>query len=442
MKQLNYQLSLSNTNLNEISVTAQPAGTDKFENVFVQGTTAYMSCGVTSPTIAVYDCTNPLAPVNTFNINAAGTYGCVVQGSNVYWGGSGSTYIYVASTTPGVGILGSYNLGAATGACYSVAIDPTGTYLFVATQSKGLTVLNVSNPAAITELFQEGGTTNKAFGVCLGQSGVLYVTYYDTAGTHVVKYVKTWNITSPGSPTVSNTYTFTSNAKPYGCMFWNNYLFVMDATSNSCFVLNVSSPSSPTQVATLACSASLLPGGNATISTLMPGKVYAYLGSGGNATLGAAIDVYDITTITAPVLLSITWSNVPNSAGGPVTLGGTLLYGSNYGVAPGNAGTLDIYNTTAVVSNAVPTMNLASISAILNVADISALAEVALQASNDPSGSTPSNFVDIPSTVTSVTNQSGLSLVGNTEICYEWVRLKYSTLGSGSVSAELKALGD
>jgi hypothetical protein len=68
-----------------------------------------------------------------------------------------------------------------------------------------------------------------------------------------------------------------------------------------------------------------------------------------------------------------------------------------------------------------------------------------LQASNDPVGLLnvqPTNWVDIPSATVNVT-AAGYFLIPVTDISYAWVRAFYTrTSGTGTITAQIHAIGD
>lgn len=68
--------------------------------------------------------------------------------------------------------------------------------------------------------------------------------------------------------------------------------------------------------------------------------------------------------------------------------------------------------------------------------------EVKLQASNDdPADGIPTNWVDIADASVSFT-EAGVFLIPKTDICYEWIKLAYtSTDGGGLLDVRIKALG-
>ena len=94
--------------------------------------------------------------------------------------------------------------------------------------------------------------------------------------------------------------------------------------------------------------------------------------------------------------------------------------------------------------SAVSSANILDGSIVLSVSDTSSFAEVTLQGSNDNPlvPGNPLNWTDIPSTAETVTNGNGLQIIPSTKLCYEYIRVAYSTLGTGSVTAKLKILGE
>lgn len=98
-----------------------------------------------------------------------------------------------------------------------------------------------------------------------------------------------------------------------------------------------------------------------------------------------------------------------------------------------------------VSSTALSAQNLFQCSAQI-VCTGSAAGTLKIQASNDAAiGNFPTLFVpthwnDVPSATVTVTG-AGSYLIPKTDICYQYVRLVYTNTGTGTIAANLKALG-
>lgn len=99
----------------------------------------------------------------------------------------------------------------------------------------------------------------------------------------------------------------------------------------------------------------------------------------------------------------------------------------------------------SVNSTALTAQNLFQCS-VQMVCTGSAAGTLKVQASNDtrpgalPSQVTPTNWSDIPSATVTVTG-AGTYLIPKIDICYQYIRLVYTNTGTGTIAANLKALG-
>lgn len=439
MRQLYYPSTVNNTCLGVVSSTAYPAGAVKSQFIVLSDNLAFVMGGAGYTSVTVYNISNPASPTVVTQVNAGNnsTFGAVVLGNYLYWGGGLNAYIMQIAPTP---TLTSTTTLSSVGLVANVAAY--GNYMYLSTALLNLVVLNTTNKAAPSQTYQEGGSlTNRGFGVCIGQANTLYTTSFDVLATHSTKYLKTWDISSPGAPVLTNTYTFINNTKPQGIVFYNNTIFVTDAVTGRYIIVDVTNPNAPVELSTMQASGtSILSGNVPSFSTTMPGKTYAYLASGANVTTGSAIDIYDITTLSSPVLVKTIWNNIASSISANVVVNDTYVYRAEFGAAAGTSGTLDIYNNVAAYSTSIPSANILDVSAQSLVTDASTLAQVRLQGSNDATN--PVSFTDIPATVTTITNAANSVLIPKTYICYQYVRLAYSTLGTGTTANTIKALGD
>ena len=333
--------------------TASPIGNTKNQSVTIQGNYAYVAGGGSAATMSIYDISNQAIPVLKGSINLLGSYQIAVQGNYAYVPSSGGFVLYVVNITDpsNPSVTGSVNLTATTGSLYSCVIS--GNYVYISTQSKGLTVVDVTNPASPTQVYQEGGTLNKSVGVAIAGT-TLYTTNYQTTAPWTVRYLKTWNISSPTSPVLQNTYTLPSGAKPGNLSVYGNYAYVTDLNQNVVYIINITTPTAPVYTATLT------PSGIFNVdfigSAVSNNDNYVYIPSGANATYGGFIDMFDVTVPTSPILVATVNSGVPNSVFGGITIKNGYIYCGDYGIAPGSSGTLDVFtlpNEYSIVGNLI-----------------------------------------------------------------------------------------
>jgi hypothetical protein len=418
----------------------------------VQGNYAYVlgtggnGTGIIGLTLTIFNVSNPANPYYVSYITTGtvpwtsgnsylnGSYIAAINGNYLYIASTGSSYLYIVNVSnPAApfnvsGLLISGSPGSLYGISYSNG------YVYLATQNKGLTVVNVSNPAAPVQTFQEGGTTNKSIGVFVS-GGYIYTTNFQTTAPWTVRYLKIWTMTNPAAPVLIETYTLLPGTKPAEVVVYNNIAFVSDLNTNSIEMINVANPTAPVYLASLQASANF-DVTNAANVVVVDDK-YAYVTSGANATYGGAIDFYDISNPSAPILVSTYKQGVPNSLFTGSTLYNNLLYVANYGVSPAYNGSLQIFSTQTSNNGPIPSQNLWAISGQIESTLSTASGTFVLQASDDDIN--PTNWTDIttPTTVSGV----GTFLIPKTDLCYQWVQFAYTNTGTGGLNVVLKALG-
>ena len=329
--------------------------------------------------MSIFDISDQTSPVLKSYITLLGSYQVAVQGNYAYVPSSGGFVLYVVNITNPTNptVTGSVNIGSASGSLYSCVVS--GNYCYVATQNKGLTVIDVTNPASPTQVYQEGGTTNKSFGVAISGT-TLYTTNYQTASPWTVRYLKTWDVSTPTAPVLLNTYTLPANTKPGNLSLSGNTAYVSDINVSRIHLIDVTTPTSPNFLSTITPSGTF----NADFEgvTAAPNDNYLYIPSGSLTPQGGAIDLYDVSVKTSPLKLGTVYTNVSGSVFGGIALSGGYIFAADYGVAPGSTGTLDVFT--------MPVENL--VAGSINYAP-----------------STPANWPTVPSTVRSALDELALN---------------------------------
>ncbi len=434
MKQYNYNISIPNQIISALGVGAAPSGTIKMENLVIQGNYAYIGSGSSPFTILIYNISNPAAPVLTGSLAATGNYLLAVQGNYLYWGGSGSSNFYIANISNPYNpvIIATLPITGTPGAIYGTAI--AGNYAYLATQNKGLTVVNVTNPYVPVQIYQEGGTLNKSVGVAVA-NGLVYTTNYQTTAPWTVRYLKIWNVSNPAMPVLLETYTLPAGTKPQEVQVIGNYAYVEDANTNSVQIVDVTNPLAPNYLSSIQATNSFNVANNVAIS-----GNYAYIASGSNATYGGSIDFYDITNKSAPVKLATYQEGVPTDVFGPVVIYNNVLYVADYGVAPGLS-MLRTYTTQTALSNPLSVTDLVCASVQMSSVASTASGTYTLQGSDDsPQTGLPMNFSPIPGTQGTVSG-SNIYLIPKTDLSYQYIQLAYTNTGTGGFNAAIKTLG-
>lgn len=317
-----------------------PAVNTKYQSITISGNYAYAAGGGSGATMTIFDISNQTSPVLKSSITLLGSYQIAVQGNYAYIPSSGGFVLYIVniSNPNNPTVTGSVNIGAASGSLYSCVVS--GNYCYVSTQSKGLTVIDITNPAAPAQVYQEGGTLNKSFGVAIS-GNTLYTTNYQTASPWTVRYLKTWNISTPTAPVLQNTYTLPANTKPGNLSLSGNTAYVSDINVSRVHLIDVTTPTSPNFLSTITPTGTF--GADFEGVTALPNDNYLYVPSGSLTPQGGAIDLYDVSNKTSPLKLSTVYTNVSGSVFGGIAISGGYIFAADYGVAPGSTGTLDVF---------------------------------------------------------------------------------------------------
>ncbi len=336
----------------------------------------YAICiGAAAATLNIYDITDEAAPVLcSTNATLAGAYnvsvGTVSGSIYAFVGSSGSTHLYIINITNpySQSTTTNYTLSGSPGSLYGIVYSAG--YCYIATQNLGLTVIDVGGGAAGGTLlvpvqsYQEGGSV-KSFGVFLAASGTLFTTQYTTS-VFTTRQIKSWTLSGAGSPSVPSllqSYQVTTAGEALGLTVSGNTAFVtVSATGvNAIDIVDVTNPSSMNNLSQITTAN--------TLSSAMVGVAsgnYLYIPSGSNSTYGGSVEVYDITTLTAPLKIAQVNNNNATSSFGGIALSNGYIFAADYGVAPGNNGYLDIFTqilATPVAGNITSsTLTLKSLS--------------------------------------------------------------------------------
>lgn len=451
----NPQMALVGTALQPYDTSLAPNTNASFQNVIVQGNYAYVastggdSTGVIGITLSIYNIANPAMPFLTGYITTGsvpwvsgtpylnGSYQMAINGNYLYVFSSGSSYLYVVNIANPYNpynisrLLISNSPGSLYGGCYSNG------YCYISTQNKGLTVVDVSNPLSPIQVYQEGGTTNKSIGVCV-YGKYLFTTNYQTASPWTVRYLKTWDISTPTTPSLLNTYTLPAGTKPAFVTAFAGYAYVSDLNTSSVQICDISNPASPVYKASMQASATFnvteAAAFNISFDSVL-GRSFTYISSGSNATYGGAIDFFEITNPLSPVKLSTLQQGQAHSVFGNIFIANNLIYAANYGVGGAYNSTLNIYSTQSMAIPIIPARQLLKISGQL-VPGSGAAGAYSLQGSNEVN---PMDFSDIPGCQGTLSNS--VVLIPEIDLCYENVRLAFTNTGSGNLSVSLKGVG-
>jgi hypothetical protein len=358
-----------------------------------------------------------------------GNYKLYPDGNYLYIASTGSSYFYVVNISDPTNPFNISRLLVANtpGSLYGISV--AGNYVYLATQNKGLTVIDVTNPLSPVEVFQEGGTLNKSIGVYV-YGNYVYTTNYQTAAPWTVRYLKIWTITNPAIPVLIGTYTLPAGTKPAEVIVYGTTAFVSDLNTSSIQIVDVTNPLAFNYLASLQASALF----NVTNSVSVDGN-FAYVTSGDNVTYGGAIDLFDITNLSAPVKKKTIQQGVAGSVFGASILSGNLLYVANYGISPSYAASLNIYSTAKFISNEIPGDFLQEGSVQLTGEDAGTSGGYVVEMSLDGV-----NWSAIPHT-TGILTGLGPSLIPEFPVCSAQLRLTFTNTGDSGFNFSFNGVG-
>ncbi len=303
-------------------------------------------------TLFIWDITDPQIPVLCSYVTLAGAYNVsIAQISGAIYAfvpSSGSSVLYTINVTNPYSLTttSSLTITNSPGSLYS-CVYSSG-YVYIATQNKGLTVVDVGGGLAggtITapvQSYQEGGTTNKTAGVAIS-GNIVYTTNYQTTFPATVRYLKTWQLAAGGGtlavPNLANTYTISggptgTSTKPLGIAVnaAGTVAYVTDGNQGIIDIISVSTPTSPSYLTYITPSYTLVDNSLETVVTTaaIVGN-YIYVPSGSNATNGGCVDLFDVTTPSAPIKLNSIYTSSPNDVFGGIALNSGYIFGADYG---------------------------------------------------------------------------------------------------------------
>lgn len=461
MRELNLVLPIKSSTVGLLGSTPNPtipgytANSTRFNgNVVVVGNYAYVagngsSSGTTiGTTFTIYDISNPALPVAlsyipTYSVGWVsgasylnGSYQVAIQNNYAYIGSSGSSIFYsINITNPNAPFnVGHLTITNSPGSLYGTAV--LGNYAYLATQNKGLTVVDITNPVSMVQTFQEGGTTNKSVGVTVA-NGYAFTTNYQTASPWTVRYLKIWSLANPAVPVLLTTYTLPAGTKPGFVSVVGNYAYVSDLNTSTIQIIDITNPLSPTYLASMQASAKFNVSNNVQIY-----ENFAYVTSGQNATYGGAIDIFDISNKSAPILLQTITQNVPTDVFGTSYLYKNILYVSDYGTGSVLQSYLRVYSTITSFSTTIPAQNLYAMSVQSSGTINTAAGMINIQVSDDEVFSPNVLPVNWSTVAFSSLTADNTVLLPKTDLSYQYIRLEYNNTGVGDIISTIKALGE
>ena len=339
-------------------------GTYKMESttIFTSITTGHtyaIGVGFVNTTFIIWDITDQTNPILVCTVPAAGggAYNCtvgVVAGVQYVFVGynSGAHFVVYNLSNPAAPVLVANKVVTGTpGSLYGVSF--LGGYVYVATQNTGLVVMDVGggtgSPAAPVQTYQQAGGI-KSFGVWATGTNV-YTTAFSTSSPFTVRQIMSWTLAGAGTPAIPSllqSLQVTAAGEALGIGVYGNTAFVTTSAAGAYNInlVDITTPSAMTNLSTINSTNAF----GSALYAVASGN-YLYVPSGGNATYGAALDLYDISVRTAPVHIAQATTGHPNAAGGVPALYNGYIFVADYGVPASDNGYLDVFtqpSTTAL----------------------------------------------------------------------------------------------
>jgi hypothetical protein len=242
----------------DVSVPASPAsistvstGSDGPNSVNVQGRYAYVTVGGSTNQLQIYDISNPASMVRVGSASAGG-------GSSVNYVYPSGHYAYVlsrgspdniqifdVSNPSSPSLQGSLSSGSGTGA-YSIYVQ--GRYLYKANFTDNtVQVIDVGNPNAPSSV-----GTSATTGLSGPRQIIVQGRYgYVVNGTPSSNQFVVFDLSNPASPTkVGQVATGSGTPDPRTEFVSGRYVYVLNFAASTFQIIDVSSPTAPTQVYT------------------------------------------------------------------------------------------------------------------------------------------------------------------------------------------------
>ena len=445
----------NNAPFNYLTQALSFSGNQKMQNVLMVqngGNTYAVVGGGTTKTVSIYNVTNQAAPVLRGTITLAGTYG--VCGSSASWpyvfvpasGGRTLTVLNISNPNSPT-VTGSYSWAANTTSIYGCSYS--NGLVFMAGQSRGLGILDVGNGivggtlATPVLAFDEGALNGvgqicnaanscKSFGVNVDAANqIAYVTTFSTAIPWTFRQLKAYSYASSiTSPTLLQNLTLPANTKPLAVSLdlVKHTAYVTDGNQNLYDVVDITNVATGgmSNLSTFAPSgARVVQAQFAALPSLTSNLVYS---PGSSASLAGAIDVWDLSNRSSPLLVNtITSPLVPDIFGGiAFDPRGGYIYAGAYG--NGTSGSaLDVfslpYETATVGALTADTASIKSFTTagVVHNSSAGALSSSAVSLTADVTGLLPNANLANPATTV---NGQTCTLGGSCSI----------TVGTGNVT--------
>lgn len=193
--------------------------------------------------LKVVDISTPLTPVEVKSMTGLGSQSMSINGNMLYTverGGTSAIHAVNISNPTNPNIVGNYTL--ATGS-FPFDIFASGNYVYVANgwnSSQAFAVIDVSNPAAMSQTYMGAASISSAYITGIAVSGNLAYLSDANFGIHIV------DVSTPSAPTLlSSTYNFDGKESNQNLIISGSTLYILNASGYAVSRIGVTSPTTP-----------------------------------------------------------------------------------------------------------------------------------------------------------------------------------------------------
>lgn len=308
----------------EFSLTSSTSIATGPNKVFTYGQYAYITDD--TPSILIYDISDPVSSVLTGTISLPSTAAVKIKFSDKYaYVICGEDFlVYDISNPASALLLDSYSL-AETGTESFTSLEVSGGYAYVGTHTtdtgtaeKNIRIFDITDPRAIVEAADLvlAGAEKTALNDLHRSGNYLYAAEEPDAGYSSEGRLRTISILDPLNPKDIVATVLSGTPDPVALAGWGDYIYILtDSSSDGVYIYNISNPESPV----FACKFADSLGGGPS-SFVLSGK-YLY------RTGGEYVYAYDVSSSTVLSLVdTYTFSTDSSSDVDSISLSGGYLY--------------------------------------------------------------------------------------------------------------------
>ncbi len=221
--------------------------------------------------------------------------------------------VYLGAGPSNMSVLSTTNVDNYGSFLNQISIFATH-YLACATLA-GFAVVNVASLNVPVVVFRETGA-NYCGGAAYVGGNTVITTNLDYTFPDDAPYLKTWNVSTPGTPTITNTYTFPdSNSYPSSVYYdgTNPYVYVSDMLYPTTYIVDITTPTAPVLRSTITQSGSQQSVWPAPGMGVLNNTWLYLMWTSNAAPYYPTIQLYNVATKTAPQLYQTVTVNAATS---------------------------------------------------------------------------------------------------------------------------------